>query len=346
MLNLNVLLKSIVLLIIVTVMYVSVVVTGQYLPDSSYFITLYLSVFNLLTGIIVSMFIQPTDYNTTLQFLIKGSITLGILRYQNFMWLFLANPYVPGIIQSILNESNIIITFLGVVFILNKPFHYSQIIIIIVVVFTTLILPIIDITTNNGYSILWMLIYFLGVIAIPITGIVTEYAVKQKHEDVGYKYNIPWILTGRDFYMTLLVLLTLAVLSIFNYQSVLMDLHSGLKIISNNLSAFISLNILAVTTYTATLLTAYICRSDDAMLTSLIISLAPPLAGIVFIIIEILVKINIIKIVASIIVLLVITTCILLYKYISYYRRNTNIVDLGCYKYEASNKPALLNKII
>lgn len=141
----------------------------------------------------------------------------GLSWSVNWIFLLMANPFVPSFIQTILNEANLPVVILASWFLLNErpdPIKCLGASIVIIGAVTSVWK-----TINDGVGTFkWDLIYFVGTAGIALAASVSEYFLKlqtaDNHKEEKFAINIFWNLAWTNVWLTIINVLGLFFYSI------------------------------------------------------------------------------------------------------------------------------------
>ena len=282
--------NSIVLTLSNAAMILFVVMAGEEYPDYGYPFAVGLAIFSVIIYFLMYV-LSCLYYNEQFSWNLfpNNQITnkdkfniifIGIFWGINYVFVLVSNPYVPGLIQIILNETNLIIIFLISKY-WNKKDHncfHGISVLIVLIGGIAHILGNAFLSNNEQskkYSFLWEIAFFVGTVSIALANIITE-SVVQKFRTMNifllYFYlNLISVIVCGIFYFPVKYILT-------NTDEVF--IVGITKIVTfEGLGAFWSWGVW-IFTVPSNVLTSRLSRIEDATFSTVMLSIAPGISAI------------------------------------------------------------------
>jgi len=281
----RVVLQTLSLIISNTAMIIFVVLSGQEYPNFQYSFAFILSIFTLIANLILHFIFHGLAITVWLHdclFDFKTTGLIGFLWAFNYVFLLVSNPYVPGTIQTILNELNLIVVVVVSRFFLKSSYHIGQ----YIAVFLTLVGGLIpffqaDSTTKASHipTWVWYIFYTVGTIPIALVNIRMQ-CILQKHR--GEKVSVPLMYVVINWWTMWVVLALFWFPGMSDGKNMWPEFLLGIeKILSFSDMGSCWTWISMVISIISNLLTAYISRDEDATYATIVLALAPAIAGVI-----------------------------------------------------------------
>jgi len=131
----------------------------------------------------------------------RQSFANGFAWSMNYVFLLIANPFVPGLYQVVLNESNLVIVFVLSTLLLGNRHSLGQWAMFALLIIGGL-LPIIGSQRQGGSTAYWYLMYLLGAWGIGIANTITENVLRNVRVESGPESSVHLISVPQFLFLT------------------------------------------------------------------------------------------------------------------------------------------------
>lgn len=265
-----------------------VVMSGKEYPHYQYAFALCLAVFAVLLSFIVDLVTRGRRAFHIPRSIFRWNCAplIGLYWAINTVFMSVANPHTPGLVQVILHEINPVVVTLVTFIFYKKQYTWFQWIAILLVISGNLF-PVFDPNMEGAEPSpirpeVWYLFYTIGILPIPLVILRTEAVLKDVERETD-PYSVPQLYAVSSLFTVLGVIIMCWFSIVTDGSSIFFgDLIEGLtKILTFHDVGAIWCWMVMILAVPTNLFTSYVMVQDDAIWATLILTFAPVVSSIV-----------------------------------------------------------------
>lgn len=263
-------------------MIIFVVLSGIEFPNYQYAFSFLLALWSAIGYFVIHLILHRREKMEFVKNLWnRDAILIGAFWAVNYVFLLVSNPYTPGMVQVILNELNIIVVVVYSKVVHKKQYHIGQWISVIVMLAGGLI-PIFQsqstATASHLPSWVWYIFFTFGTVPIALANVRTERILQ---DDTEKTISVPL------FYSVINVWTLVFVLGLFWFPGLAVGSEFWNQFIEG-MKAIMSFNsrgsawtwAAIIISFASNIFTALLSREEDATFATVVLALAPGIAGV------------------------------------------------------------------